>query len=182
MRVIFQYVFSRFFYKYKISKIDSLGFIGILICMLNNNCFTNFSFVLMITSCYGIYFILQLQIDNSLEQKFLISLYVILFNLPIISLINNYISLTTIINSFVFSFVFSFIYIYFLIFMWVPIFIFVHEKLFLIANYLISAFSKINYLLFLPKFNDWQIIVYLTIVIIFSKIICAKIRGKYNDW
>ena len=117
IRVIFQYIFSRFFYKYKINKIESLGFIGILICIFNNNCFTNLGFVLMMISCYGIYFILQLKIDNSLGRKFLISLYVNLLNLPIISSINNSISLTTIINSFVFLVIFSFIYIYFLIFM-----------------------------------------------------------------
>lgn len=179
IRVIFQYIFSRFFYKYKINKIESLGFIGILICIFNNNCFTNLGFVLMMISCYGIYFILQLKIDNSLGRKFLISLYVNLLNLPIISSINNSLSLTTIINSLVFSVIFSFIYIYFLIFMWISIFNFIHTKIFFFANYLITAFSKINYVTFFPKFNDWQIITYLIIVIIFSKIICAKIRA-YN--
>lgn len=182
MRVVLQFIFSRFFHKHKINRVESLGFIGILICFLNTNCFINFGFILMMISCYGVYFILQLEIDNSLCRKLLISLYINLLNLPIISLINRSISLLTIINSFVFSFIFPFIYIYFLIFMWMPILIFVHEKIFFITNFLIESFLKINYLIFLPKFNDWQIITYLIIIIISSKIICRKRVQIYNHW
>lgn len=179
MRVVFQFIFSHFFHKNKINKIESLGFIGILICILNSNCFINFSFILMMISCYGIYFILSLEIDNLFIRKFLISLYVNLLNLPILSLINNSISIMLIINSFVFSYIFPFVYVYFLIFMWIPIFTIIHEKIIFFTNFLINSFLEINYVIFLPRFNDWQIVTYLMIAIISSKIIHEKIIYKY---
>ena len=179
MRIVFQFIFSHFFHKNKINKIESLGFIGILICILNSNCFINFGFILMMVSCYGIYFILLLKINNSFVQRFLISLYVNLLNLPIISQINNSISIMTIINSLIFSSIFPFIYIYFLIFMWIPIFIIIHEKIIFFTNFLINSFLEINYVIFLPRFNDWQIVTYSIFVIILSKIIHEKINYKY---
>ena len=179
MRIILQFIFSHFFHKNKINRIESLGFVGILICILNTNCFINFSFILMMISCYGIYFILLLEIDNLFVRKFLISLYVNLLNLPIISLMNNSISVMTIVNSFVFSYIFPFVYVYFLIFMWMPIFTIIHEKIFFLTNFLITSFLEINYVTFLPRFNDWQIITYSMIVIVLSKIIHKKIKDKY---
>ena len=179
MRIVFQFFFSHFFHKKKINKIESLGFIGILICILNSNCFINFGFILMMISCYGIYFILSLKINNLFVRKFLISLYVNLLNLPVISLMNNSISIMTIVNSFFFSYFFPFVYVYFLIFMWIPIFMIVHEKIFFLTNFLINSFLEINYAIFLPRFNDWQIITYTIIVIIFSRIVHAKINDKY---
>ena len=179
IRVVFQFIFSHFFHKNKINRIESLGFIGILICILNSNCFINFSFILMMISCYGIYFILSLKIDNLFIRKFLISFYVNLLNLPILSLINNSISIMLIINSFVFSYIFPFVYVYFLIFMWIPIFTIIHEKIIFFTNFLINSFLEINYVIFFPRFNDWQIVTYLIIAIISSKIIHEKIIYKY---
>lgn len=173
-RVLLSYVIIHSCKKIKFKQINLLGIVGLIFCFFNSCCFENFSFLLTISSCYGVYYVLDLAINNSTLKKLFISLYVNLLILPIIALMNNKISLMVIFNSFIFSYIFIFIYSYFIIFSWFPFLYFFHDKLINLISYLINCFTQFNFFLKIPKINDQIIVIYFLILIIISRFIINK--------
>lgn len=147
---------------FKIESYNKLGWVGIFICMLNPSCFNlNYpGFLMSFIGCAGVYFVLDLNLNNKLITSLLINIYCSILTIPFVVKMNHEISILTFINSFVFMYIFSFVFIYFLIFAWFPFMKIIHFGIMSFAYIMIGNVSFSNIYIYMKEWKPYINCVY----------------------
>lgn len=175
-RVVLSFFFICLFKKVKLSKFNLLGFVGLIIIFFNPIAISNYGFILSFASCIGLYYVLDLKINNLFLQKFLINIVINFLSLPIIATMNKSMSLFVILNCFIFTYFFIFLYFYFLIFAWFPFLAILHQYIVYFVYLLLASFTNFNQVL---RFNNIHPLFWLSYYYVLS-IVLLLIKYKVN--
>ncbi len=178
LRVLFKTYFRVMFTRTKTGRFNQLGFVGVLICLLNPACFSSYSFLLSFTVCIASYGIIELSLNNKLISTLLINIVAFVATIPFVISMNHKISFLTFVNSFIFTYYFVFIFLYFFIFTWFPFMAIIHYWIIRISYVLVGNISFSNVYIWS---NDWPIWAYNIYFLCFTSIFKITYLIVYNN-
>lgn len=171
VRVLLKLCFDWIFKNCEVKQYDRLGFIGIIICLLNPICCQSYGFLLSFIVSATTYFVMSLELNNKLIRSITINILCFLITIPFVVNMNHKISLLTFVNAFVFTYFSSFIFLYFLIFAWMPFMAIIHYGLMIASYVLIGNISFSNIYIYSTEWPIWLDFVYYLIGIIVFKVV-----------
>lgn len=160
LRVLLKLCFGWVFYKCEIKKLNKLGLIGLILCILNPKCFTNYGFLLSFLVCSIAYFVNSLELNNKIINSLIINIFAFVVTIPFLVEMNHKISLLTFLNAFIFTYFSAFIFLYFLIFCWLPFMSIIHYGIMVFAYVLVGNMSFSNIFIQSDSWPIWGIFIY----------------------
>lgn len=178
MRVLLKLSFDWIFKRFSIRTYNRLGFIGLVIGLLNPVCFKSYGFLLSFIVCTATYFIISWNLNNRIIQSVTINIFAFVATIPFVIAMNHKISLLTFINAFVFTYFSSFIFLYLFIFSWMPFMRIVHYGIMVASYVLVGNISFSNIFVYSTDWASWIIFMYYAMFFATAKVVYLIVNNN----